>query len=173
MWCLLLRIWSRSWTANTRWVELIAFVSKFLSSCEERYSVNELELLGLVWSIDYLRNFLYGKQFKVTTADWPLLAILKEISSNMSYNNRLTRWVDRLLTYKFKKEHMPAAKVVPIDYIFRHPNQQAKKVSAYDEEFIVAELVLFSANHKIKKYNLHIWHYTRINYTYPLHCGIH
>ena len=27
----------------------IAFTSRFLNSCEERYSVNELELLGVVW----------------------------------------------------------------------------------------------------------------------------
>ena len=31
-------------------------------------------------------------------------------------------------------------------YISRHPNQKAKKVSAYDEEFIVAKLKLISAS---------------------------
>ena len=37
----------------------IAFTSRFLNSCEERYSVNELELLGVVWSIEYFKNCLY------------------------------------------------------------------------------------------------------------------
>ena len=36
----------------------IAFASQFLNSTEERYSVNELELLGIVWSIDYFKNYL-------------------------------------------------------------------------------------------------------------------
>ena len=45
----------------------IAFASRFLNSCEERYSVNELEFLGVVWSIDYFKNYLYGKQFTVIT----------------------------------------------------------------------------------------------------------
>ena len=34
----------------------IAFSSRFLNSCEERYSVNELEFLGVVWSIEYFKN---------------------------------------------------------------------------------------------------------------------
>ena len=29
----------------------ISFASRFLNSSEERYSINELELLGVVWSI--------------------------------------------------------------------------------------------------------------------------
>ena len=43
----------------------IAFTSQFLNSCEERYSVNALELLGVVWSIEYFKNYLYGKHFTV------------------------------------------------------------------------------------------------------------
>ena len=34
----------------------IAFTSRFLNPCEERYSVDELELLGVVWSIEYFKN---------------------------------------------------------------------------------------------------------------------
>ena len=33
-----------------------------------------------------------------------------------------------------------------VDYISRHPNQKPKKVSAGDEEFIVAKLKLVSAS---------------------------
>ena len=43
----------------------IAIASRFLNSCDERYSVNELELLGVVWSIEYFKNYLYGKNFTV------------------------------------------------------------------------------------------------------------
>ena len=41
----------------------IAFTSRLLISCDERYSVNELELLGVVWPIEYFKKFLYGKFF--------------------------------------------------------------------------------------------------------------
>ena len=39
----------------------ISFASRFLNSNEERYSINELELLGVVWSIEYCKKYLYGK----------------------------------------------------------------------------------------------------------------
>ena len=45
----------------------IAFASRFLNSWEERYSVNELELLGVVCLIEYFENYLYGKNFGVIT----------------------------------------------------------------------------------------------------------
>ena len=79
----------------------IAFASRFLNSCEERYSVNELERLGVVWSIEYLKNYLYEKHFTVITDHRALLSIIKKNRSNKSYNSRLTRWVDRLLPFQF------------------------------------------------------------------------
>ena len=79
----------------------ISFASRFLNSNEERYSVNELELLGVVWSIDYFKNYLYGEEFSIITDHRALLSILKEHRSNKSYNSRLSRWVDRLLPDQF------------------------------------------------------------------------
>ena len=95
----------------------IAFTSRFLNSCEERYILNELELLGVVWSIEYFKNYLYGKTFTVITDHRALLSIMKENRSNKSYNSRLTRWVDRLFPFHFDIEHLPEAKIGLIDYI--------------------------------------------------------
>ena len=122
----------------------IAFASRFLNSCEERYSVNELEILCVVWSTEYFKIYLYGKHFKVITDHRALLSIMKEHRSNKSYNSRLTRWVDRLLPFQFDIEHLPGAKMGLVDYISLNPSQRAKNVSAYDEEFIVAKLKLIS-----------------------------
>ena len=41
---------------------------------------------------------------------------------------------------------MLCAKSGLVDYISRHPNQKTKKVSAYEEEFLVAKLKLISAS---------------------------
>ena len=84
----------------------IAFTSRFLKSCEERYSVNELELLGVVWSIEYFKNYFYGKTFTVITDHRDLVSIMKENRSKKSYNSRLTRWVGRLLQFQFDIEHL-------------------------------------------------------------------
>ena len=105
----------------------IIFKSRFLNSCEERYSVNELELLGVVWSIEYFKNYLYGKKFTVITDHRALLSIMKENRSNKSYNSRLTRWIDRLLPFQFGIEDLPRAKMGLVGYISRHPSQKAKK----------------------------------------------
>ena len=69
-----------------------------------------------------------------------LLSILKEHRSNKSYNSRLSRWIDRLLPYNFTIEHMPGAKMGLVDYISRNPFARAKKISTYDEHFVVATI---------------------------------
>ena len=72
----------------------VAFASRFLNSVENGYSINELELLGVFWSVEHFKFYLYGKPFTVPTDHRALLSIKRENRSNKSYNNRLTRWVD-------------------------------------------------------------------------------
>ena len=88
----------------------VAFASRFLNSNEKRYSFNELELLGVVWSVEYFKYYLFGKSFKIITDHRALLSIMKEHRSNKSYNSRLTRWIDRLLPFDFKLNIYPVQK---------------------------------------------------------------
>ena len=118
----------------------VAFASRFLNSNEERYSVNELELLGVVWSVEYFKYYLFGKSFTIITDHRALLSIMKEHRSNKSDNSRLTRWIDRLLPFYFNIEHIPGAKMGLVDYISRQPNQEAKVTNKYGEEFAVATI---------------------------------
>ena len=133
--------------------KLIAFASQFLNSTEERYSVNGLELLGIVWSIDYLKYYLYGNNFTVVTDHRALLSILKEHRSNKSYNSRLSLWRDRLLPHNFTIEQMPGAKMGLVDYISRNPYARAKKISTYDKHFFVLTIskIRDSMKHLIAK----------------------
>ena len=105
----------------------IAITSRiFLNSCEEQYSLNELELLGVVWSIEYFKNYLYCKHFAVIVDHRALLSILKENRSNKSYKSRLIRWIDRLLPFQVDIVHLPGEKS-------RHPipDIQIKKLKKY------------------------------------------
>ena len=79
--------------------------------------MNDLELLGVVWSIEYFKNYLYGKIFTVITDHRALLSIMKENRSNKLYNSRLTRWIDSLLPFQFDIEHVSGAKMGLVDYI--------------------------------------------------------
>ena len=118
----------------------VAFASRFLNSNEERYSVNELELLGVVWSVKFFKYNLFGKLFTIITDHRALLSIMKEHRSNKSNDSRLTRWIDRLLPFDFNIEHIPGAKMGLVDYISRQPNHEAKVTHKYDEEFAVATI---------------------------------
>ena len=82
----------------------------------------------MVWSIEYFKNYLYGNKFSIITDHRALLSILKEHRSDKSYNSRFSRWVDRLLPYQFKIEHLPGAKMGLVDYIPRNPYQPAKSI---------------------------------------------
>ena len=80
---------------------IVAFASRFLNSVEDRYSINELELLDVVWSIEHFKYYLFGKTFTVITDHRALLSVMRENRANRSHNSRLTRCVDRLLPFDF------------------------------------------------------------------------
>ena len=149
----------------------VAFASRFLKSNEERYSFNELELLGVVWSVEYFKYYLFGKSFTIITDHRALLSIMKEHRSNKSYNSRLTRWIDRLLPFDFNIEHIPGAKMGLVDYISRQPNQEAKVTNKYDEEFLVATITrirdaitaIYVNNTQQNSQSQHFW---SVNYTH-------
>ena len=118
--------------------------SRLVSSAQTRnVSVKELELLGVVWSVEYFKFYLFGKSFTIITDHRALLSIKQEHRSNKSYNSRLTRLVDRLLPFDFNIEHIPGAKMGLVDYISRQLNQEAKVTNKYDEEFAVATISRF------------------------------
>ena len=62
--------------SNNGW-ETIAYASRFLNKAEEKYSINELELLGIVWSVEHFKHYLYGQYFTVQTDEhfYPYLKI--------------------------------------------------------------------------------------------------
>ena len=103
----------------------------------------------MVWSIEYFKNYLFGKEFSIITDHRALLSILKEHGSNKSYNSSQSRWVDWLLPYQFKTEHLPDAKIGLVCYISRNPYQPAKSISNYGEENLVATLSRIQTDAKL------------------------
>ena len=56
----------------------VAFAPRFLNSIEERYRIYQLELLGVVWSEEYFKYYLFGKSFTIIRDHRALLSIMKE-----------------------------------------------------------------------------------------------
>ena len=42
-----------------------SFVSRFLTDFETNYAINELELLAIVWAVEYFHSYVYGVPFKI------------------------------------------------------------------------------------------------------------
>ena len=79
---------------------LLKKTSKFIWTAEHENFFNEIKnRIGVVWSIEYYKNYLYGKKISFVTDHRALLSIMKENGSNKSYNSRFTCLIDCLLPF--------------------------------------------------------------------------
>ena len=60
----------------------IHFASRFLTPLESKYSVNELELLAVVWAVEHFKNYLYGSKFQIASDHQALASVSKGNKSN-------------------------------------------------------------------------------------------
>ena len=98
------------------------FASRFLPPLESKYSINELELLAVVWAVEHFKNYLYGTKFQIIFDHKVLATVLKGNKSNKTYSSRLTRWADRLLPFEFEIFHALGRTIGSADYLSRHPS---------------------------------------------------
>ena len=107
---------------NQEW-KPVSFASRFLTNFEAKYSINELELLAVVWAIEHFRNYVYGVKFQVISDHKALASVLRPNRGNKTFSSRLTRWVDRLLPFEFEVIHAPGRVLGFKDYLSRHPTE--------------------------------------------------
>ena len=94
----------------------IAHASKFLNSLEEKNSVNELELLGVVWAIEHFKYYLYGKNITVITDHQALISALNASEQSKTSQIRLTRCIGPKIPFNFDVKHLAGNKIGLIDY---------------------------------------------------------
>ena len=117
-------------TSIRRW-KAISFASRFLNVLEIKYSVNELELLAVVWALEQFRNYVYGTKFVVITNYNALIKLLKT-KGNKTFTSRLTRWVERLLPFEFEVRKGSGKSTGVADYVINCPLE-------VEEQTIMAE----------------------------------
>ena len=69
--------------------ETTHYASRFLTEFEQKYSINELELLAVVWAVEYFRNFVYGTEFEVVSDHKALTTIESNHSVNSSDSEQI------------------------------------------------------------------------------------
>ena len=115
----------------------IAFGSRYLNDTEKNYSIGELELLAVVWELEKLQFYLYGKKVFLYTDHQALEPLIKRNRSNHQYSASLTRWIDRLAHFDIAVQHIAAKNLKFTDYLSRNPVEGAPTENKYDEEYVI------------------------------------
>ena len=68
--------------------EPLAYASRFLTELESKYSINKLELLAVVWSIEHFKNYVYGIEFGVVFDHKVSQSVLKSNEGNKTFCRR-------------------------------------------------------------------------------------
>ena len=111
----------------------IAYASRFLTELECKQSINELELLAVVWSIEHFKNYVYRVAFGIVSDHKALQSVLNSNKSNKTFSSRLTRRMDRLLPFEFSIVHTPGRTLGMVDYLSRHPSEYEGSVAKAEE----------------------------------------
>ena len=93
----------------------ICYISRKLQKREQNYSVIERECLAIVWAIQKLQMYLYGRKFTLQTDHQPLIYLTK----NKVANSRLMRWAMQLQPYRFTIASIKGSENVFGDYMSR------------------------------------------------------
>ena len=114
--------------------KIVAYVSRSLTDVETRYSQTEKEALAIVWSIERLHIYLYGKGFTLFTDCKPVQLILNNPMSKPPA--RIERWNLRLQGYNFHVIHTKGSQN-PSDFLSRHTTlKEPKCLATMAEDYI-------------------------------------
>jgi len=97
----------------------IGYYSSALLPAEKNYFATEIEALGIVWAVTYLRSYLEGAEFLFRCDHRALLSVL----TNMSPNARIIRWRLRLPEYTYEIRHKPGKDHKVADALSRLPTE--------------------------------------------------
>jgi len=93
----------------------IAYASRTLINAEKNYPTIEKELLAIVWSCKYFRQYLYGRTFTIVTDHRPLAWIF----SVKVPSSRLLRWPLKLEEYEYEVKYKKGSSNTNADALSR------------------------------------------------------
>lgn len=107
----------------------ICYVSRTLTKAEKNYGVGEKEALAVVWSLTYLRSYVWGQHIKIFSDHQPLcyLQNIKNVSG------RMARWSCKLQQFDYEIIHKAGKCNQDADCLSRNPYSKATKL---DEESV-------------------------------------
>ena len=137
---------------NDDTIRPIAFSSRYLNDGEKNLSTGELKLLAVVWGVETVRFYLYGKVVHHCTDHQALESLLKRNQAYQENSARSGRLLDRLAYFDISMKHTAGKNSASTDYHSRHLNEEATTEETLDEEYVINILSkLFELNHKYGK----------------------
>jgi ribonuclease HI len=97
----------------------ISFASRRLEGAEERYHVNELEFLALLWALKRFQHHVYGRNVLVKTDSSVVKWVIER--ADATKNDRLRRWLMELRGYDISVQHLKGASNTVADALSRSP----------------------------------------------------
>ncbi|CAG2200883.1 unnamed protein product [Mytilus edulis] len=97
---------------------VIAYASRSLNRAERNYCITQQELLAVRYFVDYFRQYLLGRKFKIRSDHQALIWLfrLKEP------RGRIARWIEVLSSYNFSIEYRAGKKMGHADALSRCDN---------------------------------------------------
>ena len=109
---------------------VIAYASRSLDRREMNYCITRKELLAVVFSVKYFRQYLLGRHFEIRTDHAPLTWLRRTPDPV----GQQARWLEILEEYDFRIEHRPGAKHGNADALSRRPCTVRNCVCRYTRE---------------------------------------
>ena len=103
----------------TQWQDdrerVIAYASRAINKAERNYCITEKELLAVRFFVEYFRQYLLGRHFKVRTDHQALVWLFKLKEPR----GKIARWTEILSSYDFEIEYRPGQKHANCDALSR------------------------------------------------------
>ena len=109
---------SSLWQIQEGKPKLIGYASKTLPEACSRYSVNELEMTGLLVNMNLWKNLLKHREFDATVDHVAVAQIMK--AKTEPATTRIMRLLDRLSAYSFNLYYVKGRDMTLSDYLSRH-----------------------------------------------------
>jgi len=97
--------------------KVIEYAGRSLDKREVNYCVSRKELLSIVYSLRYFKQYLMGRHFRIRTDHAPLTWLRR----TPDLVGQQARWLEIMEEYDFTVEHRPGVRHVNADAISRHP----------------------------------------------------
>ena len=121
------------WQKEGEVFRLVAFASRFLTDCERKYAIHELELLGDLWGLKDFRYYVFGKRVKLLTYHQALQPLLKRNRAHKQYSAKLTRWLDRVSHFDVNVQYTAGKNCPLMDHLSSHPISNSDGSEVIDE----------------------------------------